>query len=110
MPKLKLGDKKVDGMGAKLHIVREDLRQKLYSIPGVESVYVSLERDYIDVWIMIPQRDVQIMEQTSIVNGEIIEMFSLGKRSPLLFDFHVIYRNGRDEKDLVSDEAILLPK
>ena len=107
MPKIKLRNREFEE-------INDDctsyLGQNLYAISRVETVFISLETEYIDVWIVIPKRDVQIMEQIFEVDKEIVGKFSLTKRSPLFFDFHVVYRDGSDEKELVSDKAVLLPK
>ena len=107
MPKTKVANREIG-------VIKDSwisyLGRQLYAVTGVEKVYISRETDNVDVWIIIPQRDTHIMEQISMVYGKIIELFSLTKRSPLLFDFHVIYRDGADDKDLISEKELFLLK
>lgn len=107
MPKTKVGNREVEGIR---NGWESYLGQNLYAILSVERVYVSLETEYINVWIIIAQRDIHVLEQISKVYGKIIELFGLTKQPPLLFDFHVIYRDGADDKDLISEKAVFLLK
>ena len=86
------------------------IAEKLYAIPGVESVYIGIERDHIDVWTVIPHRDVPTMEQVYQAEEDIYDTFSPAEQVSLFFDFHIIYRNGSDEKDLLPRQAIQMSR
>mgnify|MGYP001570017456 CR=1 FL=1 len=106
MPKSRLRERKVEGIneGWTSH-----LGKRLYSIPGVESVYVLYEIDHLDVLILITRRDELVLEQISKVQIDFCEIFKPLEQSGTSFDFHIIYLNGSKKKDLVPDEAVLLP-
>ena len=107
MPKTKAGNRAIE-------VTNDDwtshLGKRLYSIQGVESVYIQHELDHIDVWVVIPIRDEYIMKQIFEVENEIVAKFSLTEHAPLFFDFHIVYRNGSNEKDLLYNETVLLPR
>lgn len=86
------------------------IREELYSNPSVEDIFVSIEDSDVDVWVIIPERDISILRQLVEIEGRILEMIVSGEHPPFLIDFHVIYRCGRNTEDLVSNRAIRLPR
>ena len=86
------------------------IREELYSNPSVEDIFVSIEDSDVDVWVVIPKRDIAVLHQLVEIEGRILEMLVCGKRPPFLIDFHVIYRCGRNIQDLAPTSAIRLPR
>lgn len=86
------------------------IQEELYLEPSVESVYVSIEEGNVDFWVVIPKRDIQTVRRIAESQTRIMDMFC-GTDKPMFFiDFHVIYRNGHDEEELIPKLAIRLPK
>ncbi len=84
------------------------VREELYSNPSVEDIFVSIEDNNVDVWAVIPQRDIAVLHQLADIEWELLEMFVSGEHPVFLIDFHVIYRCGRDIEDLAPTRAIRL--
>lgn len=84
--------------------------EEFYSVPEVESIYVTIEESYIDIWLVIPDRDIKLLRR--IAEREIGVMERLAAiELPLFFlEFHVVYRHGADETQFVPDRAIRLLK
>ncbi len=96
-------DQRVDGWIALI-------RDELYTNPSVEDIFVSIEDNNVDVWVVIPKRDITILRQLVEIEGRILEILVSGERSPFLMDFHIIYRCGRNLKELTPTRAIRLPR
>ncbi len=86
------------------------IKKRLFDNPSVEDIFVSIEGSDVDVWVVIPKRDLSVLSQLVEKEEQIIEILVSGKNPALLIDFHVIYRCGRNIEDLVSNRAIRLPK
>ena len=86
------------------------LREELYSNPSVEDIFVSIEDSDVDVWVVIPQRDLAALDQLADIEWGLLEMLVSGEYPAFLIDFHVIYRCGRNIEELVSNRAIRLPR
>ena len=86
------------------------IRKRLFGNPSVEDIFVSIEGSDVDVWVIIPKRDLSLLSQIVEKEEQIIETLVSGENPALLIDFHVIYRCGRNIEDLVSNRAIQLPK
>jgi len=86
------------------------IRDALYSIPLVETMYLSIEGEEVDIWVVIPKRDIGIVRQIAECQGRFLKMLALDEHSPFLLDFHVIYREGRSEEDLLPTQAIRIPR
>jgi len=84
------------------------IKEELYSAPSVEGIFVSIENTDVDVWVVIPKRDISVLRQLVEIEGRILEMLVSGKHPAFLIDFHVIYRCGRDIEDLAPTKAIRL--
>ena len=84
--------------------------EELYSIASVEDIFVSIEDNDVDVWVVIPERDLTILHQIVEREGELFDTLVSGENPPFLIDFHVIYRCGRNIEELAPTEAIRLPK
>jgi len=86
------------------------ISEKLYSNPSVEDIFVSIEDNNVDVWVVIPNRDIAVLDQLANIEWELLEMFVSGEYPVFLIDFHIIYRCGRNIEELVSSRAIRLPR
>ncbi len=86
------------------------VRDALYSNSSVEDIFVSIEDNNVDVWVAIPKRDISVLRQLVEIEGRILEMLVSGEHPAFLIDFHVIYRCGRNIKEMVSNRAIKLPR
>jgi len=88
----------------------ELIREELYANPSVEDIFVSIEGSNVDVWVVIPERDLAALDQLADIEWELLEMFVSGEHPVFLIDFHVIYRCGRNIGDLVPTMAVRLPR
>ncbi len=86
------------------------IREALYSNPSVEDIFVSIEGSDVDVWVVIPERDLAILHEIVEREGELFETLVSGENRPFLIDFHVIYRCGRNVEDVAPTRAIRLPR
>ena len=86
------------------------IREELYSIPLVEDIFVSIEGSDVDVWVVIPERDLAILHQIVEREEKLFETLFSGENPPFLVDFHIIYRCGCNIKELAPTKAIPLPR
>ncbi len=86
------------------------IREELYSNPSVEDIFVDIEGGDVDVWVVIPERDLAILHQIVEKEWELIKLFVSGENHPFLVDFHIIYRCGRNVEDLAPTRTIRLPR
>ena len=86
------------------------IRQELYANPSVEDIFVSIEDNNVDVWVVIPERDLAALDQLADIEWELLEMFVSGEQPVFLIDFHIIYRCGRNVEELAPTKAIRLQR
>ena len=86
------------------------IRKELYANPSVEDIFVSIEDDNVDVWVVIPKRDISVLRQLVQGEGRIVEMLVSGEHPAFLIDFHIIYRCGRSIDEVAPSKAIRLPR
>ncbi len=86
------------------------LKKELYANPSVEDIFVDIEDDDVDVWVVIPERDLSILHQIVEAEGKLFETLFSGENPPFLVDFHIIYRCNRNVEDLAPTKAIRLPR
>lgn len=86
------------------------IREELYSIPSVEDIFVSIEDSDVDVWVVIPERDLAILHQITEKEIDLFKTLVSGESPPFLIDFHIIYRCGRNVEELAPTRAIRLPR
>lgn len=84
------------------------IKEELYSIPSVEDIYVGIEDTDVDVWVVIPERDIAALDQLADIEWKLLEILVSGKHPAFLIDFHIIYRCGRNIEDLAPTRAIRL--
>ena len=86
------------------------IREELYANPSVEDIFVSIEDSYVDVWVVIPERDLVILHQIVEKEGELFKTLVSGENPAFFMDFHIIYRHGRNIEELAPTKAIRLPR
>ena len=86
------------------------IREELYANPSVEDIFVSTEDSDVDVWVVIPERDLAILQQIVEKEAELFNTLVSGESPPFLIDFHIIYRCGRNVEELAPTRAIRLPR
>jgi hypothetical protein len=86
------------------------LREELYSNPSVEDIFVTIEDNNVDAWVVIPHRDLGVLHQIVEKEWELLKILVSGKSPAFLIDFHIIYRYGRNVQDLAPTRAIPLPR
>lgn len=79
-------------------------KERFCSFPGVESIYLAIQENNIDIWLLIPQRDFELVGRLVDIEMKILDDFG----TKLFPEFHIIYRCGRNESQLVPREAIRL--
>lgn len=84
------------------------VRKELYSNPAVEGIFVTIEDNEVDIWVVIPEHDLAILHQIVEREGKLFETLFYGENPPFLVDFHIIYRRGRSLKELAPTKAISL--
>lgn len=85
------------------------IRDELYSIPAVESMFMAIYEGDVDVWAVIPKRDISVVRQIAEAKGRILKLFAFAEHPPFFIDFYVVYREGRTEEDLLPKGAIRVP-
>ena len=86
------------------------VREKLYSNSSVEGIFVTIEDNNVDVWVIVPERDLTALDQLADIEWELLEMFASEEHPAFLIDFHVIYLCGRNIEDLAPTRAIRLSR
>ena len=84
--------------------------EQLYSIPSVEDIFYVIEDSNVDVWVVIPERDLAVLDQLADIEWGLLEIFVSREHPVFLIDFHIIYRCGRNVEDLAPTRAIRLPR
>ncbi len=86
------------------------IRKELYANPSVEDIFYSIEDNNVDVWVVIPERNLNVLHQIAEREWELTKILVSGENRPFLVDFHIIYRYGRNVEDLKPTRAIRLPR
>ncbi len=86
------------------------IREEFYSIPQVEAIYVAIEENNIDLWLLIPTRDFTLLRRLVDREIKILESFAGTQRPPFTFEFHIVYRCGADESQFVPQRALRLTR
>ena len=87
------------------------LRGNLFSIQGIESMHLARDETTIDVWVVIPKRDIGLVRKIAETEREIMSQFINHQRDPLFyFDFHTVYMESSRVEELVPRSAIEIPR
>jgi len=77
--------------------------EKMFAIPEVEYVFLSLENDSIDVWTVINKLDREVRKKIYDLEYDILDILK-----GFQFDFHVICRNDRNIEELYPSNAKMM--
>ena len=88
------------------------ISKTVFANPAVEALFVSnVEEAVRDYWVVIPERDIALVrELISDQQEKVLSLFAQAENAPFQLDFHIVYRNGRDVKELIPSEAISVPR
>jgi hypothetical protein len=86
------------------------VKEEIYSISEIESIYVSIDGESIDIWILIPERDIDLVQRIIEKENRSIDRFINEGQTKYLFDFHVLYQCQATESELVPANSIKIPK
>jgi len=87
------------------------IKEQLYSIEGVESIYVTIDEKQVDMWILIPNRNIGLMRQIVEKEMLIVDILDTDLEPKFEVDFHIVYRfGGIDENKLLPREAVKIPR
>lgn len=87
----------------------ERTRSRLFQIDGVESLYMTRDENTVDIWVIIPGRDFDLVRRIAEAQRAIGRDFVTTERAPVFsFDFHTMYRGEHREDEMVPSRAILL--
>lgn len=85
------------------------LGDRLFAIRDVESLHLSRSETTIDVWVVIPKRDIDAVRRIAETERELMSHFISHQSDHLLyFDFHTVYRESNRVEELVPPEAIAI--
>ena len=88
------------------------ISETVYANPAVEALFVSNGEEAVrDYWVVIPERDIALVrELISDQQDKVLSLFAQTENVPFQLDFHIVYKNGRDVKDLIPSRAIFVSK
>ena len=88
------------------------IRTHVYNHPEVEELFVSIDAEpVVDYWIVIPRRDIGLVERlVEDQQKKILRLFAGTANPPFQLDFHIYYREGRVAKDLIPSNGIRIPR
>lgn len=88
----------------------EYIKDNFYGYPQVESIYYSIEEDNVDIWLIIPERDFSLVRRLVDLEMLVLDTFEMDDKSLCQCEFHIIYRDGHIESDLIPKNALRIPK
>lgn len=87
------------------------ISQIVYANSSVEALFVSKGEEAVrDYWIIIPERDIALVRELVRDQEKVLSLFAQAENAPFQLDFHIVYRNGRELKELLPSKAISVPK
>ena len=87
------------------------LRDGLFPIQGVETIHFTRDETTVDVWVIIPKRDIGLVRRIAEAERKIMSMFVSHQRDPLFhFDFHTVYRGSNQVEELLPRSAVSIPR
>ena len=87
------------------------LRDDLFAVQGIESIHVARDDTTLDVWVIIPRRDINVVRSIAETERAIMARFINHQRDPIFFfDFHTMYRESNQPSELVPLRAIEIPR
>lgn len=87
------------------------LRDELFAVHGIESIHIARDDTTLDVWVIIPERDIKVVRSIAETERAIMARFINHQRDPIFFfDFHTMYRESNQTNELVPLRAIEIPR
>ena len=86
------------------------IKDQFYSVPETEVIYYTIDNKDVDLWILIPTRNFQLLRRLVDLEMRVLDTFSYGNESLYRLEFHILYRNYAKENTIISSKAILLPR
>ena len=86
------------------------IKDQFYKISEIQSIYYSINDKDVDIWILIPKRDIVLLRRLVDLEIKVLETFTYGGESLFRLEFHIVYCNHTDEKMLVPSKALYLQK
>jgi hypothetical protein len=86
------------------------VREEFYSIPEVEAIYVAIEENNVDIWLVIPNRDFALLRELVELEMKFLNTFIALEEPLFLFEFHIVYRCGANESKFVPKRAMRIPR
>ncbi|GEM_PF-1945782 len=86
------------------------VKEEMFSILGVNSFYVSIDEESVDVWILIPDRDTNLINRIIDKENMIIDRFITDGQTKYLFEFHVLYQCQANEAEIIPTSSIKISK
>lgn len=90
----------IDNIDTLTNRLESFVAEKLFAIPEVEYVFLSLENDSLNIWTTINTLNREVRKSIYDVEYDILDLFK-----ELRFDFHVICRNNRNIDELRPSKA-----
>jgi hypothetical protein len=86
------------------------IKAQFYSIPDIESIYMAIEENNVDLWLIIPKRNFALLRKIVDLEMQILDDFSAVKHPVFLFEFHVVYRCNATGSQFVPKGSLLIPR
>ena len=86
------------------------VKEQFYTVSQVESIYYTIDDIDIDVWLIIPTRNFNLLRRLIDLEIRVLDIFSTANLSLYRFEFHIIYRNNASEHQIVPKKALRLPR
>lgn len=86
------------------------VREQFYAIPQVESIYYTIDDTDVDIWLIIPTRDFNLLCRLVDLEMSILDIISIADLSLYQLEFRILYRNGCNENQIVPKIALHLQK
>jgi len=86
------------------------IKEEFYSVPEIESIYFAIDEKNVDIWLVIPDRNFDLVRQLVDCEMQIMSKFAARGRTVFLLEFHIVYRCGVNERRLIPQRAVRLTR
>jgi len=84
------------------------VKTTFYTVQDVESIYLTIKDNNVDLWLLIPRRDFKLIRRLIEEETKVLDNLVSPEGLPLNIEFHIMYRCGANESQFVPREAIRL--
>ncbi len=77
------------------------IKEKFTVVSEIESINYIVDKKKIDIWIILPDRNLQIIRQIIDIEMEVLDIFDDDANTVFDFGFHIIYRCGFSEQNVL---------